>query len=80
MPETQSWNRSLETIMLLTIARNGAITGMEVERSSSDMSFDQEAKKTILKLKAEPRQPFPALMKEASIKVRLRFTPKELAM
>lgn len=79
LPETQSWNRSLETVMLLTIARSGAIINMEVERSSSDMGFDQEAKKTILKVKAEPMHPFPALMQQPSIKVRLRFTPAELA-
>lgn len=78
LPEMRNWDRSLETVVVLTIRRDGSVTGMQVERKSGDAFFDQFVMKTLQTALPMPR--FPALMSQPSIEVGLRFKPGELKM
>ena len=78
LPEMRKWDRGLETIVVLTILRDGSVAGMQIERKSRDPFFDQFVMKTLQSAAPMPR--FPALMSQASIEVGLRFKPGELAM
>ncbi len=76
LPEMKKWDRGLETVVVLTIRRDGSVAGMQLERKSRDPFFDQFVLKTLRQ--ASPMPPFPALMKQSSIEVGLRFKPGEL--
>ena len=78
LPEMRRWNPGLETIVVLTIRRDGSIAGMEIERKSRDRFFDQFVMKTLQS--AAPMPPFPTLLTQPVIEVGLRFKPGELAM
>ncbi len=78
LPEMRAWDRGLETIVVLTIRRDGSVAGMQVERKSGDPFFDQFVMKTLQTALPMPR--FPTLMSQPSIEVGLRFTPGELKM
>ena len=78
LPEMRQWDARLETIVVLTIRRDGSVKGMQIERKSKDPYFDQFVMKTLRSAAPMPR--FPALMSQASIEVGLRFKPGELAM
>jgi colicin import membrane protein len=78
LPEMRAWDRHLETIIVLTILRDGSIADMQIERKSRDPFFDQFVMKTLQNAAPMPR--FPALMRDSSLEVGLRFKPGELAM
>jgi colicin import membrane protein len=78
LPEMRQWDRGLETIVVLTIRRDGSVAGMQIERKSTDPFFDQFVMKTLQSAAPMPR--FPALMTQKTIEVGLRFKPGELAM
>ena len=78
LPEMRQWDPRLETIVVLTIRRDGSVQGMQIERKSKDPYFDQFVMKTLRSAAPMPR--FPALMSQSSIEVGLRFKPGELAM
>ena len=78
LPEMRKWDRSLETIVVLTIRRDGSIANMQIERRSRDQFFDQFVMKTLQSAAPMPR--FPSLMSQPTIEVGLRFKPGELAM
>ncbi len=78
LPEMRKWDRSLETIVVLTIRRDGSIVDMQIERKSRDRFFDQFVMKTLQSAAPMPR--FPTLMSQPTIEVGLRFKPGELAM
>jgi colicin import membrane protein len=78
LPEMRKWDRNLETIVVLTIRRDGSIADMQIERRSRDQFFDQFVMKTLESAAPMPR--FPTMMSQATIEVGLRFKPGELAM
>ena len=78
LPEMRSWDRHLETVVVLTIRRDGSIANMQIERKSMDPFFDQFVMRTLQN--AAPMPSFPALMRELSLEVGLRFKPGELAL
>ncbi len=78
LPEMRKWDQSLETIVVLTIRRDGSVAGMQIERKSRDPYFDQFVMKTLKSAAPMPR--FPSLMSQASIDIGFRFKPGELAM
>ncbi len=78
LPEMRTWESGLETIVVLTIRRDGSISDMQFERKSRDPFFDQFVMKTLQSAAPMPR--FPALMTQATIEVGLRFKPGELKM
>ena len=77
LPEMRRWDRSLETIVVLTIRRDGSIADMQIEQKSRDPFFDQFVMKTLQNAAPMPR--FPALMSQPTLEVGLRFKPGELA-
>ena len=78
LPEMRSWDRRLETVVVLTIRRDGSIADMQIEQKSRDPFFDQFVMQTLQNAAPMPR--FPALMSDSSLEVGLRFKPGELAM
>jgi colicin import membrane protein len=78
LPEMRTWDRHLETVVVLTLRRDGSIADMQIERKSRDPFFDQFVMKTLQNAAPMPR--FPALMRDSSLEVGLRFKPGELAM
>lgn len=76
LPEMRRWDPSLETVVVVTILRDGTIAGKVVEKKSRDSFFDQYVMKTLEK--AAPLPGFPKLMNKDSIEVGFRFRPGEL--
>ncbi len=76
LPDMRQWRRGLETIVILTIRKDGTVTNTYIEKKSRDPFFDQFVMKTIQNAVPMPR--FPSLMPQKSIKVGLRFKPGEL--
>lgn len=76
LPEMRQWRHGLETIVILTIRRDGTITNTYIEKKSNDPFFDQFVMKTLQSVVSMPR--FPPLMQQKSIEVGLRFRPGEL--
>jgi len=78
LPQMRQWDAGLETIVVLTILRDGTVAKTVIEKKSQDPFFDQFVMKTIQS--ATPMPVFPKLMPQASIEVGLRFRPNELLM
>ncbi len=76
LPEMRQWRHGLETVVILTIRKDGTITNTYIEKKSDDPFFDQFVMKTIQSVVSMPR--FSPLMQQKSIKVGLRFRPGEL--
>jgi TonB family protein len=75
LPEMRQWDPRLETVVVLTILRDGTVAKVSVEQKSADPFFDQFVMQTIEK--ASPVPPFPKLMQEDSIELGFRFRPNE---
>jgi len=75
LPEMRQWNPSLETVVVLTIRRDGTVVKVDIEQKSEDPFFDQFVMQTVDK--ASPVPPFPKLMKEDAIELGFRFRPSE---
>ncbi len=78
LPEMRKWDASLETVVVLTIRRDGTVVDLLFEKKSEDPFFDQFVKKTIEEAAPMPR--FSKLMKQEQIEVGLRFRPGELSL
>lgn len=78
LPDLRQWDDGLETIVVLTIRRDGTVANVLVEKRSRDPYFDQFVKKTIEE--AAPMPKFSKLMKLSVIEVGLRFRPGELLL
>ncbi len=78
LPDMRQWDSRLETIVVLTIRRDGTVARKVIEKKSKDPFFDQFVMKTLESALPLPR--FPKLMPQASIEVGLRFKPGELLM
>jgi len=76
LPEMRHWKKDLETIVVVTIRRDGSISQTVVEKKSRDPFFDQFVMKTLQKAVPMPR--FPKLMTQSTIEIGLRFRPGEL--
>ncbi|WP_457574993.1 TonB family protein [Desulfolithobacter sp.] len=76
LPAMRQWDSSLETVVVLTIRRDGTVIKSFVERKSKDPFFDQFVLKTIAQ--ASPFPPFPKLLSPDTIEIGLRFRPGEL--
>lgn len=66
----------LETVIDVTILRNGAVMEMNFEKKSGNRYFDESALKAIRK--AGPFPPLPAWISERSLGVGIRFHSSEL--
>lgn len=66
----------LETVIDLTILRNGAVTQVNFEKRSGNSYFDESAMKAIRK--ASPLPPLPAWIGENSLGIGIRFHSSEL--
>ena len=78
LPDMRQWDVGLETVVVLTIRRDGTVTSTTIEKKSKDPFFDQFVMKTVQNAVPMPR--FPTLMTQSSIEVGLRFRPGELLM
>ena len=76
LPEMRQWDPRLETVVVLTILRDGTVAKVTVEQESADPFFDKFVMKTIES--ASPMPAFPKLMGENSIEVGFRFRPGEM--
>ncbi len=64
-----------ETVVSITIHKDGTVTGISVEKSSGNIYFDQTAIRAIKK--AAPLPPFPPSWLQQSIDIGLKFSCKE---
>jgi colicin import membrane protein len=78
LPDMKQWDGGLETVVVLTILRDGSVAKQVIEKKSNDPFFDQFVMKTLESALPMPR--FPSLMPQQSIEVGLRFRPGELLM
>jgi colicin import membrane protein len=78
LPDMRHWDAGLETVVVLTILRDGTVARTMIEKKSKDPFFDQFVMKTIQN--AMPMPGFPKLMTQNSIEVGFRFRPGELLM
>lgn len=76
LPEMRKWDQNLETVVVLTIRKDGTVVSQMIEKKSNDPFYDQFVLKTIQS--SLPMPPFPALMSEQSIEIGIRFRPGEL--
>jgi len=67
---------SLETVILVTILKSGAVSALSYEKRSGDNYFDQSAMRAIQK--ANPFPPLPAGIGENSLDMGIRFHPSGL--
>lgn len=76
LPEMRQWNPGLETVVVLTILKDGTVARKIIEKKSRDPFFDQFVMKTIQS--ATPLPHFPKLLTQSSLEVGFRFRPGEL--
>ena len=79
LPETVTTNRSLKTLVALTLRRDGSIAAMKIEQKSGDAFFDQSVMKALRSAEAQLPE-FPALISESSLEFALNFTPQGLKL
>ncbi len=77
LPEMRKWDASLETVVVVTILRDGSIARTVIEKRSKDPYFDQFAMKTLRK--AAPLPGMPKMLKKDSVEIGFRFRPGELS-
>jgi len=78
LPEMRKWNMGLETVVVLTVRRDGVVIKQVIEKKSNDPFYDQFVMKTIQN--SLPMPSFPSLMSQQSIEIGIRFRPGELLM
>ena len=78
LPEMRKWDKGLETVVVLTIRKDGAVIGKNIETKSQDPFYDQFVMKTIQS--SLPMPAFPALMSQQTLEIGIRFRPGELVM
>jgi colicin import membrane protein len=75
-PEGASWDATLLASVVITVNRNGEVTGIRFTQRSRNAQFDVLAEKTIRT--AAPMPAFPAVMLQESTEIGLNFKPGEL--
>ncbi|MEI6126006.1 MAG: TonB family protein, partial [Pseudomonadota bacterium] len=75
LPPYDKKSGHLETIVVITISREGKILGMEFEKKSGDENLDNSVIRAIKK--ADPLPPFPPDLKESVMEIGIRFIPDE---
>ncbi len=73
LPPLQSWDDSLEAILVIKIRKDGSISKSYFEKKSSNVYFNQFLMKTIHEAGSMPK--FPEDLKETQLEIGLRFTP-----
>ena len=73
LPEYMQKMTDLETVVVITISKNGQIANMFFENKSGNRVFDQFVAKTIDA--ASPLPPIPAAMRKQRYEIGLRFKP-----
>ncbi len=68
---------ALESVVSITILRNGAVTDQKFEKTSGNRYFDESVMKAIQK--ANPLPPLPEWINGASLNIGIRFHSSELA-
>lgn len=68
---------ALESVVSITILRNGAVTDPKFEKTSGNLYFDESVMKAIQK--ANPLPPLPEWISGASLSIGIRFHSSELA-
>jgi len=76
LPQGILRGEALETVIDVTILRNGAVTQVNFEKRSGNSYFDESAMKAIRK--ASPLPPLPAWIGENSLGIGIRFHSSEL--
>ncbi len=74
-PSMAASSYGYETVITITLQRDGTITDMSVEKSSGNIYFDQTAIRAIKK--ASPLAPFPPSWLQKSIDIGIKFSCKE---
>ena len=76
LPEGRNWGGGLKAEVLITINSDGRVTGIRFDSRSGDPFFDQLVEKTIRQAAPMPR--FPAVMRQSSTQLPVRFRPGNL--
>lgn len=76
LPEELKSQR-LETILIVTVRRDGKVLDLKVEKGSGNASYDDSAKQAVRK--ADPLPPFPDIYTAPQEEIALRFTPELLS-
>lgn len=65
--------KGLETVVIVSIRRDGRITHVDVEKRSGDFLYDEAVLRVLKKI--DPLPPFPPNLREETIEIGLRFLP-----
>ncbi|MEJ2032584.1 MAG: energy transducer TonB [Deltaproteobacteria bacterium] len=76
LPDLQSWDESLEAVMVIKVRKDGIVTGNFFEKRSDNFYFDQFVEKAVRE--ASPLPPFPPDLNEDRLEIGLRFRPGEI--
>ena len=71
---TGGFSRRIYTQVAFTIARDGSLSGIEIEEKSGDDAFDYQARRAVLG--SGPFPPLPRDYRESTLRVHVRFTVK----
>lgn len=74
VPEFQIWDPGLQTVVVITISRNGTIINQFIEKKSGNPTFDQFVRRTLKD--AAPLPAMPKALRENKFEVGLRFYPE----
>ncbi len=73
LPDIKKWNPELTSVIIITIAKDGAILNHRFEKRSGDRVFDQFVSKTIQD--ANPLPAIPGPLRKQQYTIGLRFKP-----
>lgn len=73
LPEYRQWDPNLLAIVIITVQKDGRITGHYFEQSSGDAEFDKYVTKTLQDVGTLP--PIPAAIRKDRLEFGLRFSP-----
>lgn len=76
LPDLQSWDDSLETVVVIKVRKDGTIIDSFFEKRSNNIYFNQYVQETIRE--ANPLPPFPPDLKKEQLEIGLRFRPGEI--
>jgi outer membrane biosynthesis protein TonB len=76
LPDLQSWDDSLEALIVIKVRKDGIVTGNFFEKRSENFYFNQFVEKAVRE--ASPFSPFPSALTEDQLEIGLRFRPGEI--